>query len=122
MAAAIVLAAGRSATLAAGVWLVLAARAVGSIAFVRVQIARLRRGTASVRSSDALQAVAVAIGAGAVAFDQRMVAGLAGLVVLAGLQVAWVRRPPVAAKVLGLRQMVLGVALVTGTAVGVLAW
>jgi hypothetical protein len=33
----------------------------------------------------------------------------------------WVRRPPVAAKTLGLRQMVLGLALVGVTAIGVLA-
>lgn len=121
VAAVIVLAAGRSSALAVGVWLVLAARAVGAIPFVRVQIARLRRGTANVRTSDVMQAVAVAIGAAAVVVDQRMVGGLAGLVVLAGLQVAWVRRPAIAAKVLGLRQMMLGVGLVAVTAVWVLA-
>jgi hypothetical protein len=50
-----------------------------------------------------------------------MAAGSAGLVVLATLQVVWLRRPPIAAKVLGLRQMVLGVGLVAVTAAGVLA-
>jgi YwiC-like protein len=121
VAAMIVLAAGRSTALAAGVWLVLAARSVGAIPFVRVQIARLRRGVANTRPSDAVQAVALAIGTAAVVVDQRMVGGLAGLVVLAGLQVVWVRRPPIAAKALGLRQMMLGVGLVAMTAVGVLA-
>ncbi len=109
MATVIVLAAGRSGALAAGVWLVLAARPVGAIAFVRVQIARLRRGVVNTGSSDAVQVVAVVIGVVAVAVERRMLAGLAGLVMLAGFQVMWVRRPPVVAKVLGLRQMALGV-------------
>jgi hypothetical protein len=41
--------------------------------------------------------------------------------VLTVVQVGWVRRPPIAAKVLGIWQMVLGVALVAVTAAGVLA-
>jgi hypothetical protein len=49
-----------------------------------------------------------------------MLAGLSGLVVLACLQVLWLRRPPVVAKVLGLRQMLLGLGLVGVTAIGVL--
>ncbi|MDP9463973.1 MAG: YwiC-like family protein, partial [Actinomycetota bacterium] len=120
VAAVIVLAAGRSTALAGGVWLVLAARSVGAVPFVRVQIARLRHGVANTRTSDVVQAVAVALGAVAVVADRRMAGGLAGVVVLAGLQVAWVRRPPIAAKRLGLRQMMLGVGLVAVTAVGVL--
>ena len=51
--------------------------------------------------------------------DRRLVGGLGGLVVLAALQVVWVRRPPTVAKVLGLRQMALGISLVLVTAVGV---
>jgi hypothetical protein len=121
VAAAIVVASGDSAALAAGAWLVLAGRAVGSIPFVRVQIIRLRRGETSRRPSDAAQAAAVLVGVVAVLVDDRMLAGLAGLVVLAGLQLLWVRRPPVVAKVLGLRQMALGVGLVVVTAIGVLA-
>jgi len=121
VAAMIALAAGRSSALALGVWLVLVARSVGAIPFVRVQIARARRGAAGTVTSDAAQAIAVAIGAAAVVVDRRMAGALAGLLVLAGLQLGWVRRPPVAAKVLGLRQMMLGVGVVTVTAVWVLA-
>jgi hypothetical protein len=40
-------------------------------------------------------------------------------VLLAGVQTVWVRRPPVPAKVLGVRQMLLGVAVVLVTAAGV---
>jgi hypothetical protein len=120
VAAVIVVASGESGGLAAGVWLVLAGRAVGAIPFVRTQIVRLRRGETSRRSSDAAQVVAVLIGVVAVLVDDRMLAGLSGLVVLACLQVLWLRRPPVVAKVLGLRQMLLGLGLVGVTAIGVL--
>jgi hypothetical protein len=121
VAAMVVLADDGSARLAAGVWLVLSARAAGSIPFVRTQIARLRRVRADLRSTDVMQAAALVVGVGAVVVDRRMAAGFAGLVVLATLQVVWLRRPPIAAKVLGLRQMVLGVGLVAVTAAGVLA-
>lgn len=49
------------ADLAAGLWLVLAARAAGAIPFVRVQILRLRRGSGPVHQSDLAQAAALAI-------------------------------------------------------------
>ncbi len=118
--AVIVLAGGQGAKLAIGAWLVLSARAVGAIPFVRVQIGRLRRTSANTRSSDAAQAVAVALGVVAAVTEHQMFAGLIGLLVVTFLQLVWVRREPLAAKVLGLRQMVLGIALVAVTAVGVL--
>jgi hypothetical protein len=121
VAGVLVLADGGSARLAAGMWLLLSARAAGSIPFVRTQIARLRRVRANLRSTDVMQALAVTVGVCAVVLDRRMAAGFAGLVVLAVLQVVWLRRPPIAAKVLGLRQMTLGVGLVAVTAAGVLA-
>ena len=99
----------------------LAARAVGAIPFVRAQIMRLRRGATTTRVSDRAQGVAVLIGVAAVVVDDRMLAGLVGIVVLAALQITWVRRPPIAAKVLGVRQMLLGLGLVAATAIGVLA-
>ena len=96
----------------------LSARAVGSIPFVRVQIARLRRGGAHIATSDVAQAVAAAVAAAAVAVDRRVAAGMAGLLVFTTVQMVWVRRPLIAAKVLGMRQMVLGIALVAVTATG----
>lgn len=118
VAAAIVLAAGRGAALAAGLWIVLAARSVGAIPFVRVQIGRMRRGLRSTRSSDVAQVLAVALGVVAVVFERPLVAGLAGLTALGVLQLVWVRRPPIAPKQLGLRLMALGLALVLVTAAG----
>jgi hypothetical protein len=120
VAASIVVAAGRSAELAVGVWLVLAARAIGAIPFVRVQIMRLRRGQGPVWQSDLAQVVAVAVAAVAVVADRRLVLGLAGVMALAIAQIVWVRRPPIPAKQVGLWQMAIGMALVAVTCVGVL--
>ncbi len=119
VAAAIVVAGGHSTRLAVGAWFVLAARSVGAIPFVRVQIMRLRRSAGEVRPSDRAQLAALAIGVVAVALDRQLLVGLGWLVLLAALQVVWVRRAPVAPKVLGLRQMALGVGLVLATSTGV---
>ena len=116
----IVLAADRDAGLSAGVWLVLAARAAGAIPFVRVQILRLRRGAGPVWQSDLAQGCAVALGVVAVIVDRRLLVALVAIVALAGAQSVWVRRAPVPAKQLGLRQMAIGLVLVAVTAVGVL--
>ena len=120
VSASIVLAAGRDAHLAAGVWLVLAARAAGAIPFVRVQILRLRRGSGPVWQSDLAQGCAVVPGVVAVIVDRRLLAALVAVMALAAAQSIWVRRPPIPAKQLGGRQMAIGLALVAVTAVGVL--
>jgi hypothetical protein len=118
--AVIVLAGGHGASLAIGAWLVLSSRAVGAIPFVRVQIGRLRGTSTNIKSSDAAQFAAIIIGVVAVVTEYQMMVGLIGLLAIAILQLVWVRREPLAAKVLGLRQMALGVGLVTVTAIGVL--
>lgn len=120
VAASIVLAAGRDTGLAAGVWLVLAARAVGAIPFVRVQIMRLRRGQGPVWQSDLAQVVSVVVAAAAMIADRRLLLGLAGIVSVAALQSTWGRRAPTPAKQVGLRQMFIGLALVAVTAAGVM--
>lgn len=120
VAASIVLAAGRDGRLAIGVWLVLAARAVGAIPFVRVQIMRVRRGEGPVWQSDLAQVTAVVIATVAVLADRRLLLGLLGVAVLAVAQSVWVRRPPLPAKQVGLRQMAVGLGLVAIAAVGVL--
>jgi hypothetical protein len=120
VAASIVLAAGHGSGLAVGVWLVLAARGVGAIPFVRVQIQRLRRGEGPVRHSDLAQVFSVVFATAAVVTDRRLLLGLVGVLVLAAAQTIWVRRAPIPAKQLGLRQMGIGLALVVVTAVGVL--
>ncbi|MDO8389759.1 MAG: YwiC-like family protein [Actinomycetota bacterium] len=119
VAAAIVLAGGGAGELAVGAWLVLAARSVGAIPFVRVQIRRMRHGVGSRGHSDGAQAVALAIGAVAVVLDRRLAVGAGWLAVLAVVQIVWVRREPTPPKVLGIRQMALGIGLVLATSTGV---
>ena len=120
VSAAIVVAAGEPMDLAIGVWLVLAARAVGAVPFVRVQIQRLRRGQGPLWQSDVAQALAIALAVAALVLDRRLLLGLIGVVGLAVAQTVWVRTAPIPAKRLGLRQMALGLALVALTAAGVL--
>ena len=120
VAAVIVMAGRGSDALAAGAWLVLAARSLGSIPFVRTQIVRLRRGGTALRSSDVAQGVAVLVAATAAVVDGRLVAGTVAVAALAALQIWWVRRPPVPAKRLGFTQLGLGIGLVAITAAGVL--
>lgn len=120
VASAIVVAGGGSNTLAAGVWLVLAARSVAAIPFIRTQIMRLRRGRVSTRSSDLAQLTALVFAGAAVAVDADMLIGSLGVLAIVVAQFTWVRRSPVPpAKVLGMRQMALGFALVAVTAIGV---
>jgi hypothetical protein len=120
VAASIVLAAGRSSGLAAGVWLVVAARAIGAIPFVRVQILRLRRGHGPLWQSDLAQALSLTVAAAAVVAERRLLLGLVGVAALAAAQLVSVRRAPMPAKRIGLLQMGMGLGLVALTATGVL--
>jgi hypothetical protein len=118
-APAIILAGDGSPSVAAGVWLILSARAIATIPFVRTQIARLRHHRVDLVRSDLAQTLAVIVASGATAVDHRVTAGCLAVGVLAAVQLVTVRRAPVEAKVLGLRQLVSGVAIVVVTALGV---
>ena len=120
VAAVVITAGGGAHTLAAGAWIVLAARSVGSIPFVRTQIARLRRGSSGPRTSDLAQLVALLAATVAVVVDTQVLAGAIGVGLVAALQLRWVRRPPVAPKRLGFTQLGVGIGLVLLTAAGVL--
>jgi hypothetical protein len=120
-AAAVALAGDMAAGLAAALWLVLAARAIAAIPFVRTQVQRLRHEGMSSRTSDAAQVAGLAVALGAIAIAPAVAAGAVAVVALAVAQFIWVRRPPVPAKTLGLRQLFLGLAVVCVTAAGVLA-
>jgi hypothetical protein len=117
-AAAIVLADRDDIALALALWILLAGRSVGSIPFVRVQIARLR-GATRVRASDVAQLAAVVVGITAAAVDTRVIPGAVTLAVIAALQIVGSRRPIPPIRVVGLQQMALGLVLVAATAVGV---
>jgi hypothetical protein len=119
VAAAVALAGGEGARLAAALWLVLAARSLATIPFVRVQITRLRRGTGPVALSDRAQLAGGAVALASVAVSPAVAAGAGAVLGLTALQSRWVRRPPVPARTLGFRQLGFGIGLVLVTAVGV---
>lgn len=121
VAAAIIIAANGSRTVAAGASLILAARAIASIPFVRTQIARLRHGVAPLRTADALQLGGVIVAAIAVVVEPSMIVGAVAVTLLAAVQTGWMRHsflPP--AKVLGMTQLALGLAIVAATSIGAL--
>ena len=124
IAASIVIAGGGDRRLAVAVWMILAARSLASIPYVRTQIARTRRKAASLATTDAFQFTGAGL-AGlavlAVAVDDRVLVG-AGVVMAAALaQSIATRRAGIAAvKVIGLRQMAIGLTIVAATATGAL--
>ncbi|MGZ4690834.1 MAG: YwiC-like family protein [Acidimicrobiia bacterium] len=120
VAASVALAGGAGGRLAIALWVVLAARSIAAIPFVRVQIDRLRHGSGAVRVSDRAQLVGGVVAVGAVIVDPAVTAGALAVAALLVVQLIWVRRPPVPAKVLGLRQLAMGLVVVAATAAGVL--
>jgi hypothetical protein len=117
-AAAIVVAGDGGTALAVAAWLVLAARAIGSIPCVRTQIRRVRRGAADTTGSDLAQLASVAVAIVAVVVHRDTVAGAAVVGAIAVLQLIWSRRTPTSVKAVGLTQMALGLTVVAVTAGG----
>lgn len=118
LAAVVALAGGTSTSVALGLWAVLAARAVASIPYVRREIGRIRGRASDGPRAFTTDIAAAALAAGAVGLDLALAAGAGTIVAIIALQRWWAQRPVVPAKVLGLRQLGIGVALVTVTAVG----
>ncbi len=119
-AASIALAGGASATLAVGLWLVLAGRCATSIPQVRAQVLALHGRSASAGSTVAGDLAAIGLGVAAVLLDGALLAGAVALLVVVVVQWLLARRPAPAAKVIGLRQLGLGLAVVLVTAAGAL--
>ena len=117
----IVLADGGDARLAAGLWLVLAARSVTSIPFVRDQIARLHDRPRRPSTLLAADLTAVGVAGTAVVLDCTLGAGALAVVGVEAYQRISARAPLPPAVVIGVRQMVLGLVVVAVTAAGVLA-
>ena len=117
--AAIVLADGRSSTLAFGLWAVLGARAIASVTFARVQVLRLRQGLTSTRASDVAQLLGVMVAIAAWIVDSSVGLGSIAVLVVVAAQFAWSRGPARPAKVVGLWQLVFGLSVVAATALGV---
>jgi hypothetical protein len=119
VAAMVVLADGGGARLAVGAWLVLAARAVTSIPYVRAMIARLHgrpQSTALSAVADLAALVALVV---ATIVDHAFIVGGAAVVLVIALQRAGSRGVVPRPAVLGVRQLTMGFAVVAATAVGV---
>lgn len=111
VASAIVVAGGMDAATAAGVWLVLAARALASLPFVRFQIRRLRDQPHRLWPQDLAQVAAIAAAAAGVVLGWLPWGALVPVAAIAAVQVVLARTPPRPAKVVGMQQMVLGLAV-----------
>jgi len=121
LAAAVAVAGGAPTRVAVVLWLLLAARSLAAIPYVRTQVQRLhRRGGATPRpfGSDMAQAAGVVVAAVAVVVEPAAAPGAAAVAAAAVLRLVAVRRPPVPAVRLGALESAFGVAVVVATAVG----
>jgi len=115
----VVLADGGGARLAVGAWLVLGARAATSIPHVRVMIARLHGRPQPTALTAVADAAAVVAAAAAVFLDHALIVGCAAVVLVMIIQRASGRGSVPRPAALGVRQMTMGFAVVTATAIGV---
>jgi hypothetical protein len=117
--ASIIVAGGGDGRLAAAAWIILAARSTASIPYVHTQIVRMRHAGTSLVTNDVFQFAGAALALIAVVVDDRVLFGTGVVVLVAVAQSVAVRRDRIAAvKVIGLRQMAIGLAVVTATAAG----
>ena len=121
VAASIVIAGNGDERLAVAAWMILAARSLAAIPYVRTQIARSHRKAASLAVTDAFQLTGAALAMLAAVVHNRVVVGTGVVMVAALAQSIATRRAHIAAaKVIGLRQMTIGLAIVAATATGAL--
>ena len=121
VAAVIVLAAGEPVALAGALWLVLAARSLTAIPFVRDQVMQLHGRPTTPGALLAGDTAALLAVSAAAALDTGVVVGAITLVAIMAYQRISGRNPPSTAVVLGVRQTVIGLTLVLVTGLGVLA-
>lgn len=121
VATAIALAGGAETAIAFGLWVVIAARSLAAVLFVRVQLLRFKRLEHVVWHSDMAQLAAVAIVVAGWMGDVVPVAAVVAMTALAVFEVVAVRRPPQRAAMIGAQQVVLGLTVVLVTALGVRA-
>lgn len=119
VAAMAVVADGGSTALAAGVWLILAGRALTSVSWVRGQITRIH-GHDPDHTMLALTDVAtVALGGTAVLLEPALLPGALALPVVIAIQRSTAVGEPVRPAVQGVIQMFMGFAVVGATAIGI---
>jgi hypothetical protein len=114
------LAGGATGALALGAWMILSARVFSSIPHVRAQVLRIHGREAPSMPVLVGDLAALATAALAVVLEPGLLLGGLAIVGLIVVQRVTLARPPRPAKILGIRQMVLGFAVVGATAIG--AW
>ena len=118
VAAMILLATGHPPAEAIAAWLILAGRATTAIPHVRAQIARLHRRSWSSRELIVADFAALAVAIAAVAIDPAVAPGAVAVAGVVAIQ-RITARTPVPAKVIGIRQTILGLAVVAATVAGI---
>jgi hypothetical protein len=118
VAAAGALAGGAPWPLAIGAWVILGGRVFSSIPHVRAQVSRIHGRPAPTGPSALGDLVAVTTAAAAWWLDPALGVGALALVGVIVIQRITLLRPPRPAKVLGVRQMILGFTVVGATAAG----
>ncbi len=118
VATAIALADGSSARLAWGLWVVIAARSVAAIPYVRGQIQRTKSRPAPTWHSDVAQLLSIAAVSLGWALDLVPALAVGALVVLGVVNLVATRLPPRPAVVIGVQQMLFGIAVILATAIG----
>ncbi len=116
VATAIALAAGSSTSMAWGLWVVIGARSVAAIPYVRTQILRTKSRPTPKWHSDTAQLAAVGSVALGWAFDLVPVAAVVVIGLLAIINLVALRLTPKPAVVIGMQQMVFGIAVILTTA------
>ena len=119
--ASIVLADGGTPALAYGLWIVVAARAVAAIPFVRLQLKRAKQQVASVWMSDAAQALAVLVAIGGVVVADAPPVAVGAITGLAVFHVLAARLPVPRVAIIGAQQVVLGLTVVLATGLAAIA-
>lgn len=117
IATAIALANGASSRLAWGLWVVIAARSVAAIPYVRTQILRVKSRPGPNWHSDGAQLAAVAGATLGWAFDLVPAAAVVAIFAVATVNVAAVRLAPRRAVVIGVQQTFVGIAVILTTAI-----
>lgn len=117
VSAMVVLASGHGGSEALAVWLVVGARATSSVPHVIAQVARLHGRATSARRLLLADAAALSAVAAAVGVDHRAAIGAAAVVIAVAVQRP-LARTPVPAKTIGIRQSILGLAVVLTAALG----
>jgi len=121
VAAGIALAGGADARLAVGLWCVIAARGAAAIPYVRTQVFRLHGRPFRRWPSDVAQVLAVAAVTVGWIFDAVPFATIVALAAVGAANIVALRFEPRPPKILGVQQMIFGLAVTIVTAAAVLA-